>query len=240
MNAATPNRVLGGAEACFAIAAVALRRIVRGRAIAVVLGLSLVPLLLGLLRKTGDGTPLEVWTWTAELWAFLVAILVPILLGSSIGEEIEERTAAYLWSRPLPRWSIIIGKLIALVPLLAIIMGVSLILPGLILDSRDVTSNLPRLIGADFAGTFAVAALTAGVTSLTPRRGGIVSLVYLLFIDRILAWSDASIGKLSIAGHTLRLGGLRGGESALEALAWIAGISAVWIAVALSRIRRME
>src|SRR5207237_965006 len=54
----------------------------------------------------------------------ILAILPPLFVSSSIGEEIEDRTTTYLWSRPLARWTVVGGKLLALVPVvLALALG---------------------------------------------------------------------------------------------------------------------
>ena len=38
----------------------------------------------------------------------VMALLSSVFVASSIGEEIEERTITYLWSRPLPRWTLLV------------------------------------------------------------------------------------------------------------------------------------
>ena len=239
---AQSNHVLGGVEASLAIAKVAFKRVLRGRAIAVVAGMSVgVPMLILAQAKAGDAKPPDAWRAIVETWAYLLAILTPILMGGSISEEIEERTAAYLWSRPLPRWSIVIGKLTALVPLMVVLMAVAVFLPGLLGYKAQLTADLGRVIAAVVIGTIAAAAVTAGITAMTPRHGTLLTLGYLVLIDRTLAWSEASIGKISIAHHILNLAGVHpANQSVGESIGWLAGLSAFWIGLAVWRIRQME
>ena len=97
-----------------------------------------------------------------------------------------------------------------------------------------------RVIAAILLGTVGASAITAGIATLAPKWGTIVSIAYLVIIDRQLAWFDASISKISIAYNSLCLAGVHKGESALEAAIWLVGLSAVWMTIAVLRIRRME
>ena len=45
--------------------------------------------------------------------SLLLTVIPPILVASSIADEIDDKTSAYLWSRALPRWSIVLGKFLA-------------------------------------------------------------------------------------------------------------------------------
>src|SRR5687767_12060107 len=94
---------------------VTLKRFVRGRAIWVCLLIACGPLVPATaMRIEGDaeaGEALTVFT------LFVMMILPPAFVASSLGEEIEERTTTYLWSRPVPRWAVLVGKLLALAPI---------------------------------------------------------------------------------------------------------------------------
>ncbi len=233
------NAVLGGAEASFAIARVALLRAMRGRALWVVAGLALIPLGYAGLAHAGDQTPGDAWRYIVEIWMYLVAILVPVLLAGSIGEEIEERTASYLWSRPLPRWSIIGGKLVALVPVLWVIMAASLLITCALYPNG--LDDPARVVLSVLLGILAAAAVTACISAFAPKYGTLLGLAYLVLLDRNLAWFSASVGKISIAFHVLNLAGVHpANEPMVESIAWLCGLSLVWVALAALRVRRME
>jgi ABC-type transport system involved in multi-copper enzyme maturation permease subunit len=232
------NHVLSSGEASLAIARVAFLRVVRGRVVWVVAGLALLPIVFAILLKLLDAG--DAWPGLVELWATLLVILPPVLLGGAIGEEIEEKTGTYLWCRPLPRWSIIVGKLVALVPALWVILTVSLMVPFAIFPDHGSDGSAVRVLGAVVLGTLAASAATAGIATLAPRWGTIIAIAYLLVIDRPLAFFDASISKISIAYHALCLAGVHGGESATEAVLWVLGLSTFWMGLALWRVRRME
>lgn len=236
-----PNHVLGGVEGALAIAQVAFVRMLRGKALWVVLAMALLPLLATLPIK--QRTIPEHWGAVIAFWGYLLAILPPVLLAGAIGEEIEEKTMTYLWSRPLPRWSIVGGKIIAIIPILWIVLSASLILPFYVMfsDAGAHGMTLARTLAMVVMGTLGVAAVTAGLATLVPRHATVVSLAYLVFIDRTLAWPDASICKLSVTYHALRLSGMWGDtQPIVQSVGWILGLSALWMSIAVWRIRRLE
>jgi ABC-type transport system involved in multi-copper enzyme maturation permease subunit len=236
------NAVLGGVEATMAIVRVAFIRMLRGRSLWVVAGMSLLPLAFAALLRDKESS-VDHWRSVISFWAYFQAILPPVLLGSAIGEEIEEKTMTYLWSRPLPRWSIIAGKLVALVPVLWVILSISVILPfyATVPDAGAHTDLLYRSIGSVVLGTTAAAAITTGIATLAPRAGTVLALGYLVFIDRTFAWWELSVSKLSITYHSLRLSGVFGEvESVPVAMLWLTGISLFWLGIAAFQVRRIE
>lgn len=234
------NRVLGGAEASLAIAGVTLRRLLRGRALWVVLLMSALPPLYAL---TQDVTDLQDFGVVLASWALLLGILPPVLLASAIGEEVEERTMSYLWSRPLPRWSIVIGKMVALVPILWLALGAALLVPFYtsVPGAAEETTVAAQLVAMVVLATCGAAAVTAGLTTILPRHGTIVSIAYLLFVDEPLAAIDASISRLSVVYNAIHLSGVaEEGASFGTSLAWLLGLIAVWVGIAVWRIRSLE
>jgi ABC-type transport system involved in multi-copper enzyme maturation permease subunit len=235
------NRVLGGVEGAVAIAQVAFKRMLRGKALWVVIALAALPFLSTAALE--DANVREDWGGVIAFWGYLLAILPPVLLASAIGEEIEERTMTYLWSRPLPRWSIVGGKILAIVPVLWIVLAAALAVPfyARFPDATEHTTIFVRTMAAVVLGTVGVVAVTAGLATLVPRHGTVVSLAYLVFVDRTLAFFDASISKLSVTYHAIRLTGMWGDAQPLvQSIGWLLGLSAAWMAVAAWRIRRLE
>jgi ABC-type transport system involved in multi-copper enzyme maturation permease subunit len=229
--------VLGGVEGSLAMARVTLLRLIRGRALWVVSALSLLPLLYALLAL--QEPDLEDWRDVVKIWLPLLGVLPPMVLATAIGEEVEERTMTYLWSRPLPRWSIVLGKMAALVPILWAALAAALLLPLLAwLGGAGAPAALfGRLALTVMAGTLAASAVTAGLATLAPRISTVLAMGYLLFIDLPLTATDATISRLSVTSNALELADV---GAVAPALAWLAGITAVWLTVAVWRIRRLE
>lgn len=234
------TRALGGIEATLALARVTLLRLRRGRAIWVAAGLTALPLLYA---TTREDRSLEDWGAVVAFWGYLLAILPPVLLAASIGEELEDRTATYLWSRPLPRWTIVVGKVVAVVPILWALLAIALVAPlaAFYGDLPGHGALIARALGAVGLGTVAACAVTAGLSTLMPRHATVTSLAYLVAVDRSLAWTDASITRLSVTSDALRLSGVYTPAPAITSMVgWLVGLAAVWVAIAVWRMRRLE
>jgi hypothetical protein len=97
------------------LAGVARKRLWRGRAIWVVGLLAVLsPLIAAWARAEG-----ERWEVSGQFtMRVFVMIAAALLLASAVGEEIEAKTYGYLWSRPIARSTLILGKLVATVPVL--------------------------------------------------------------------------------------------------------------------------
>jgi ABC-2 type transport system permease protein len=207
------------------------RRLFRGRALSVSVLIAALPFVLAAAiskRDIMDGP-------VAAIQLLVLALLPPMFIASSLGEEIEDRTTTYLWSRPIPRWTIVIGKLIALVPI-----SIVLVVGGFMAATQVATGALPAPaeIVAMSGGVIAISSLAAGIATLVPKHGMALSIVYLVIFDITLAAIPASIHNLSI---TRQVGVVMGHESGMaQPMIILAVISAVWLFVALMRIRRLE
>ncbi len=129
-------------------------------------------------------------------WLLLLQVIVPLLAlvcGSAvITEEIEDRTITYLFSRPIPRAAVLLGRWLAALVLVSVLLGLSAALtaalasrsaaPGPAVD-RGITVPLVEaalLGGAVYSGLFAA----AGVFFRHPM---IVGLGYAFAIEGFLA-----------------------------------------------------
>jgi len=229
------RRIPSGLGATATIAALTWTRLVRGRALWVSVLVAVLPLIYaGVMRTVGQDTGSELF----GLEVLILAVLAPMLIGASIGEEIEERTTTYLWSRPVPRWAVLAGKLLALAPLAAGIVIVSWLAASRIAWSAWPTVQTCVALGA---GALAISLVAAGIATLAPRHGMALTIVYMLFFDFPLGILPATIRELSVAHQVRTLAGTApletGAATAAIALAIIAG---AWTLVAAVRVRRLE
>ena len=102
-----------------------------------------------------------------------------MFVASSLGEEIEDRTTTYLWSRPIGRWTIVVGKLLALAPI-----AMLLVVGGGYLAIQIETGAAPSAawIGGTAGGALAISVMAAGLSVLVPKYGMALSIVYLVVI----------------------------------------------------------
>src|SRR5690606_7620661 len=117
----TTRRAPATGTVLLTIVGVSLRRLLRSRAVWVVGAIAMLPVVLAAALKTkGDVTEV-----ISVIELGVMAVLPCVFVASSIGEEIEDRTTTYLWSRPLARWMLVVGKLLALAPLSALLVVAS-------------------------------------------------------------------------------------------------------------------
>lgn len=236
MSAAAGREILTPAGAVREIAGLTLRRVSRGRTLWVAGVIALVPVAFGaLLRSVGPRGDL-----TDELLAFqllVLAVLPPMFIASSIGEEIEDRTITYLWSRPLPRWAVIVGKLLALAPISMVLIAVSWHL-ACSLGLRAVPPVRSHLALVAAAGV--ISGIATGIAVLVPRHGMALTIGYML-LDFFIGLIPASIENVSVLHHVMTISLPKpDGPGVATAASGLAAVGAAWIGLALWRIRRLE
>jgi ABC-type transport system involved in multi-copper enzyme maturation permease subunit len=167
----------------------------------------------------------------------LLTLLPAMLVGASIGEEIEDRTSTYLWSRPIARWAVLAGKLCALTPIV-IVLIVGGWYAGVILWAGAAPSLTSCVALA--AGCVATSLVAAGIATVVPKHGMALTIGYML-VDRFIGSIPFSLNGLSITNQTRELANLFGGQPAIATplIAMIA-VSGLWGAVGFVRIRRLE
>ncbi|MBA3392038.1 MAG: ABC transporter permease [Deltaproteobacteria bacterium] len=232
----TDHRVPGSLETVMTIAALTWKRLARGRAlwVGVIISSLLVPFASAVRSSGNAGTGEEL-----IMFALLtLAVVPPMFVSSSIGEEIEERTTTYLWSRPVPRWTVLAGKLATLVPVTIVLAVGSWSLAMLVGPQRPPS---PESCLALAAGVTAISMMAAGIATLVPKHGMPLSICYMLFFDLPIGAMPISLSELSITHHVYTLTGMfRDGATMPRSLLALAILCAVWGTVAIWRIRRLE
>jgi ABC-type transport system involved in multi-copper enzyme maturation permease subunit len=210
------------------IIGVTWRRFLRGRAVWVAILIAILPVIMA--AVVPDMDPVTV------VQTFVMLLLPPMFVAAAIGEEIEDRTSTYLWSRPIARWTLLVGKLLALAPI-----AVALITLGW-LAALQVAGDEPsaRTTLAFAAGGLAASAMSAGIGMVVPKHGMALSIVYLVILDLPIGAIPASVQSISLTRQVRLLSGLDDPSSITEPAITMAIIAAVWLAIGLWRLRRLE
>ncbi|MEM9491806.1 MAG: ABC transporter permease subunit, partial [Myxococcota bacterium] len=178
-----------------------------------------------------------------ELFGLSIAameVMAALFLASALSDEIDNQTYTYLWSRPLPRWSVVAGKLIAQVPVVAALMTVSVALTFVISFGQSSGAHLDLLGGSVLAmvlGSITAGVMCIGIGTVLTRQATPVALIYLLIGDAAVGTLPFAVRNMSIRYHIDRLA--MGGPDAVS-LAWLLDIAVIWLAIALWRVRRAE
>ncbi len=215
-----------------ALARVTLRRTLRRKTLWVAAGLAVCPTVFANLMH-GRSVISDVDD-AFNVAKTLLAILPALFVASSIGEEIEDRTATYLWSRPVARWTVVIGKLLALAPIVMAFMVASWVLASAVAFHGAFIVE-PAIALA--AGALAVAVASAGIASLVPRHGMALAIIYVL-ADLFIGALPTSLNKLSMTFHAGML--WQADADKLTSGLSLAAIALVWLAAGLRRVRRLE
>lgn len=177
----------------------------------------------------------------------LLSIFAPLLVAGSVGEDVEKKTYAYLWSRPIPRSAFIFGKLLAYVPFLTVLFAATALLGATMAAARggDAVALGKVALGVG-AGALLFSAASALLATITPKHATGFALFYMLFVDNVLGSIPTSIRYLSIQYQARAVmdvpdhGLIPVGTSLSTGLLAGACFLAVCLAVTLRRSQRLE
>ena len=191
-----------------------LTRVLFSRRIALCALIALGPSVLAALVLKGQHDepppPIEIATFPG--WFLLLQIVVPIvslIAGSAvISEEIEDRTITFLFTRPFPRAGLLLGRWCATALILALLLGGSALLLGLVIETLAPDGLPPRaqaeviapLCKMAVAGGAVYSALFA-VIGVFLKRPMIVGLAYTFVIEGVLANLPGKSQGLAVLYH---------------------------------------
>jgi len=220
------------------LAGVTLRRLSRGKALWIGAMIAALPLVYAfIVRGHGAASPAAS---PDDLFTFvrpLLALLPGMFIGASIGEEIEERTSTYLWSRAIERWVVLAGKLFALAPIVVGLVVVAWIASTAILSHAPPTAISCVALAA---GALAASLTAAGISTVVPKHGMALTTGYML-VDNFIGVLPVSLREVSITYQAGALAHLDGGPAVVATpVIALAVIAAVWGVIGFARIRRLE
>lgn len=231
--------VLDTRAAIDALGRMAVLRLARSKALWVSAALVLLPVLAALLVSGSTKDADTNWKMVHTTLRLTLLVIPPIIVGASLADDIGEKSSAYLWSRAVPRWVIVVAKLVYLVPVIFGLAAISTTLAWAI--ARDAAGvgviDLLRTLAGVAATAIAASALTVTAVVLAPRFGVIIALCWLLTLD--VALGGREIGARVIAS-SFSIAALAEGRDVAAALISAAVLTAGSLAFALRRIDRVE
>ena len=229
-----------------ATARLARKRLWRGRSLWVTVFLVALPIVIALLQLALPIAPGMRYQISVETGLrFLCTIAAAIHLAPAIGEEVEGRTYAYLWSRPLPRATLLLGKLVGVLPFLLAASTVSLGVSWLATAQGDpaLLPALGRSLLGAAAGCTAGACFAAGVGSLFPRHPLVFAVGYLLAAEQFLPFVP-NAAYLSLLFHARAVAGQpptgAPSESLGGGLVGLLVLGGIWLVGGLLRVTYAE
>ncbi|HEY2746969.1 MAG TPA: ABC transporter permease [Polyangia bacterium] len=178
-----------------------------------------------------------------ELYFRLLVPLAPALTASAVvAEEIENKTFTFVFARPAPRGSLVIGKLAAAILPSIVVVVPSLAVAWLIAQLRfpsDLAETWPHLLRVELAaiaGLCAYGALAAAIGTLFSRHPFVTVLGYFLLIEEGLGSAPIVLNLIAVDWHLRNLAELPLPATNFMALTvpwWASAIVAVAITPAL-------
>ena len=196
-----------------AIVRLTLRSLLNRRRSILMLLLALLPVLIALLvrlaGRSADPTRIEIGILDALVVRTVLPLVALVLGTSAVGAELEDGTAVYLLAKPIPRWTIVLAKLIAAGGLAALLVGPSTLVTGLLIAGDQ--GGGARIAFAYGAAAVVGAFLYASVfvaASVGSGRALIAGLIYTLLWEGLLAGLFAGSRAFSIREYTIGLAAL--------------------------------
>jgi ABC-2 type transport system permease protein len=195
-----------------------LRQLLSRRSTLLLLGLSGIPVLLAVVYRLSDPEfDPERWTVRVLYVGLVLTTVLPLtalLFGTSVlGDELEDGTAVYLLTKPVPRWQILVAKLAAAGLLTAVLLIASTVVSGAIaMEGGRTTAVVSGFAAGAAAGSLAYSAIFV-LLSLVTNRALITGLVYVFLWEGVITEIFEGTRYLSVRHCSLGLA------------SWLSGIS---------------
>lgn len=239
------------------VAGLWLLRARRGRTLylaAAIMGLPVVAAAVALASGAADSDLLNK-ILEAEL-RVVIPLCMLMLASAAVAEEVQERTLTYLLTRPIPRWSVPVGKLLGAAAVTLLLLSVTLPLSYLLClatDPPEIAARIPLLLRSLGAGALAVAlfgALCATLGSLVTGHPQVVTLVVLLAVELGLASVPGATKAVAMTVHLRNLAGLYRPNTSyfvadpafswVTSLAVVVAVTCLWITLLVLWVQRRE
>ena len=177
----------------FPIISLTIRQFLEGKAIRVVIGLALIPLIFGVVYLIQpDRERPDLFLGNAIFVELMIPTLLPltvlVLATSAFGNEIEDRTLPFLTLKPVSRFRIVLEKLVGSVMVSGPIVVLGLTMTYIVVMRGDSGENLQLLWAMVVASLIATLTYSAifMLVSLLISRALVAALIYLFVWESIL------------------------------------------------------
>jgi ABC-2 type transport system permease protein len=207
------------------------------------------PVLLGLLIRLGSGVrPSALQGSLDGLIVTSVLPLVALVFGSAaLGSELDDGTGVHLLTKPIPRWAIVVPKLVVAGGLTALLVVPSTLLAGVLIGgtgSQQLSMTVAFAV-AVLIGGFVYSAIFVALGAVT-SRGLIIGLGYTLLWEGLLSGALKGTQLFSIREYIRGMASAVAPAGAIQSVvgaqAFLLTVVAIVVAAAIaaSRLARYE
>ena len=187
-------------EAVLAIAGVTLRALLGRRRTLLMLLVAGAPVLLGLIIRADGPRPQSLVTALDGLILTSVMPLIALIFGTAaLGTELDDGTAVHILTKPIPRWAIVVPKLVVAAGLTAVLLVPSTLLAGVLIGgtgSRELGITFAFALAA-LIGSFVYVAIFVALSAAT-TRGLVIGVAYTLLWEGLLSGALPGTQLLSV------------------------------------------
>jgi ABC-2 type transport system permease protein len=186
-----------------AVALLQTRQILGEKKIFLLMLFLAIPVVLSLIVRVAGGIPpgeleLAGGTFLYLLYPQTIVMLLGLLYGTSIvNAELEGKTLTYLFTRPLPKWKIVVSKFAAIGVCISVPSIVSLSISFVILNFPGGGVLFVGLTLGTVAAVLTYTAIFAAIGTFFQRRPMIVGFVYGA-IELVLSFVPALVSSLTV------------------------------------------
>ena len=228
------------AGAVAAIAQLTFTRFLRSKVIFVAGVLAMLPLIPVLVASSHNDDVARNWQGFLGVTSFVQLLVASLLTAPVIAEEIDDKTYAYLWSRPIPRWTILAGILLVGCLVAIAMMAVSVVLGSQIAHVSDPVIIAKALVGMAL-GVVATGCIASAFGTLLPKHPLAVSISYFLVLDLGIGAMPFAAARLSVMHNVIAISGLGpDANTVVISVLWLAGLGVFWTTITLRRLVRKE
>jgi ABC-2 type transport system permease protein len=152
----------------------------------------------------GFGVAPENWAQPVLVGLGLAVVLpvIALIVGTGVlGSEIDDGTIVHILTKPLPRWQIVLPKLVVATAVTTVTVSIALYVAGVLADSVRLGLGLAV---AGLVGSLVYSALFMAL-SLVTRRPVLLGLVYVLVWEGLLGNFVSGTRVLSIQQYVLTI-----------------------------------
>lgn len=233
------------------IARLSLRQARRGRLLRVTALVLCLPLLASVAGLLSGNAGASFFDTLVDLYLrYLIALVLALHASTSVAEEVQGKTITYLWSRPIPRWALPLGKYLSTVAVNAGLLLVSLcacyavMLLGDPYALLDAIGKLARTGVAILLATAYFGALAAAFGAMVSSFPSALMMIYVLALEVGFSFVPGWIKTVSMTVHLRAIAGTYVPEHSLlvndpqltpaVSLPVVVVVTTVWLVIALS------
>lgn len=217
------------------IGSVTARALLGRRRTILMLLLAGAPILLGLLIRLGGTRPNALGPSLEGLIVSSVLPLIALVFGTAaLGSELDDGTAVHILTKPIPRWTIVVPKIVVAGSLTALLVVPATLIAGVLIGgtgSRQLGLTTAFAV-AVLVGSFVYGAIFVALSAAT-SRGLVIGLAYSLLWEGLLSGALKGTQLFSVREYMRGIASVFAPAGSVESVVGGNGLLLAFVAIAV-------